>query len=386
MPALLLAGALCGGCHLLFPYEDRPLAPAPDTRPPRDAGKDRDLPGPPQDALPPPPDFPAPPTDGPPSPPPDGPPPPPDQSPPTPDKGNNPVWWTMTSGTTVDLYAVWALGPKDVYAAGDKGTLLHYNGNSQLTWTAIPTQAAQGTVRDLRAMHGLSSSKVLVMGRNNADLACDKTGCTKSPFRNLLYYTKSWNGVWCTPGSLCFVGGTSSNKSKGYLMKMTGSIWWELCSKPGSMLSDQVLAVTGVPGATQATVYAVGLKGTVARYKTLGGCTSLSTTGVTHRLNGVWTTAGAPLYVVGDSGTLLSYDGSNWAAATVSFKYNLYAVWGNSAKDVWVAGYGGYIAHFTGSKWSTPNLPQTKDLHAIHGTSPQDIYIVGKGGTILRFN
>jgi len=54
---------------------------------------------------------------------------------------NGSAWQTMNSGTIEDLNGVWGSGPSDVYAVGDNGTVLHYDGNVDGDWTAVTTPA-----------------------------------------------------------------------------------------------------------------------------------------------------------------------------------------------------------------------------------------------------
>jgi len=56
-------------------------------------------------------------------------------------------WERMNSGTTADLWGVWGCGPQSVYAAGENGTLLIFNGTN---WTSIDA----GTTETLRAVGG----------------------------------------------------------------------------------------------------------------------------------------------------------------------------------------------------------------------------------------
>ena len=50
----------------------------------------------------------------------------------------------MTSGTTKNLYGVWGTGPNDVFAVGDSGTVLHYNGIAWNTMTSSVTTVLYG--------------------------------------------------------------------------------------------------------------------------------------------------------------------------------------------------------------------------------------------------
>jgi len=43
-------------------------------------------------------------------------------------------WYAMESPTTLAIRTVWGTGPTDVYAAGEDGLLLHFNGAA---WTPL---------------------------------------------------------------------------------------------------------------------------------------------------------------------------------------------------------------------------------------------------------
>ena len=394
LSVFLISSILLGGCHLIFRYEDDPNHGR------LDSGSDLD--GPIHDSVPrdqvfleappPPPDIPLF-TDGLPPPadlhPPDGTPLPPDL--PTPlDQGKQPTWWVMNSGTKVNLHDVFAISTTSVFAVGDQGIVLHYDGNSLLKWTTVATLSALGKVKDLRAVHGLGN-KALIMGRNNADLECTPTLCDKSRFRSLTEDGKHWSTLWCDSPADCFVGGLAKSGTKGYLMRLSQGIWWNLCSNPGSFLGDHVLGLTGLPGSNGPTVYASGLKGKVVSQSFSIGCKALPSTGVSVMLNSIWTISGAPLYAVGETdtsgnGTLLAYDGTSWVNMGAFIKGHLRDVWGSSKSDVWVVGDSGFVTHFNGTKWHIAPIPNKNHLYAVHGNGPNDIYAVGKSGTILRFN
>ena len=44
------------------------------------------------------------------------------------------AWSEMDSGTTDTLWGVWGSSGSDVFAVGDNGTILHYNGS---TWSPM---------------------------------------------------------------------------------------------------------------------------------------------------------------------------------------------------------------------------------------------------------
>jgi len=69
-----------------------------------------------------------------------------------------------------------------------------------------------------------------------------------------------------------------------------------------------------------------------------------------NQLNAVWAKDANTAYIVGQGGTILSYNGTAWASMQNTEKDDLYGVWGNASK-VWAAGTGGKMA-WDGSAWA----------------------------------
>jgi len=63
---------------------------------------------------------------------------------------NGSMWSSINSGTTNYLAAVWGSSPSDVFTVGNNGTILHYNGNA---WS----QMSSGATTTLRGIWGTSS-------------------------------------------------------------------------------------------------------------------------------------------------------------------------------------------------------------------------------------
>ena len=68
-----------------------------------------------------------------------------------------PSWSRMASGTTNNLTGLWGTSPSDIFAAGPKGTILHFDGRA---WSPIQT----GTTEPLGAIYGFSGNDVFVVG------------------------------------------------------------------------------------------------------------------------------------------------------------------------------------------------------------------------------
>ena len=101
------------------------------------------------------------------------------------------------------------------------------------------------------------------------------------------------------------------------------------------------------------------------------------------QLTGVWGSSASDVFVVGESGTILHYDGDTWTPMDggIGNTY-LWAVWGTSATDVFVGGSSSTILHYDGGTWNPMTAGAVQDFW---GTSSSDIFAVG-GNRILHYD
>jgi hypothetical protein len=76
--------------------------------------------------------------------------------------------------TSRRLRAIWGTSASDIFAVGDSGTALRYDG---LTWQALPT----ATTRDLRALWGRGPTDVYAVGDSGTVLRYDGSGWKAQP-------------------------------------------------------------------------------------------------------------------------------------------------------------------------------------------------------------
>lgn len=152
----------------------------------------------------------------------------------------------MAAGTTVTLYAIWGRGDSDIFAVGDGGTILHYNGTA---WSVMDS----GTTQCLRGVWGAATGEVYAVGD----------------------------------------GGT--------ILRLVGTAWVSVSSSTTSYLRS-------VWGSDAEDVYAVGDDGTILHFD--GSAWSGMASGVTATLNAVWGSAAGDVYAVGDAGTILHFGGA----------------------------------------------------------------------------
>ena len=101
-------------------------------------------------------------------------------------------------------------------------------------------------------------------------------------------------------------------------------------------------------------------------------------------LMGVWGASSAAVFTVGNSGTILFYDGSGWTRMETGTTSDLRAVWGSSPTNVYAVGASGTILRYDGNAWRRMPARTDQDLTGVWGSSPEDIYATGARGTVLH--
>jgi hypothetical protein len=93
--------------------------------------------------------------------------------------------------------------------------------------------------------------------------------------------------------------------------------------------------------------------------------------------NGVWGAAANDIWTVGNSGTIMHFDGVYWNTVDSHTAGNLNGIWGTAADNIYACGGGGTILHYDGITWSV--LPSTyrSNYVSISGTGPDNIWVVG---------
>ena len=272
-------------------------------------------------------------------------------------------WSAMTSGTGERLIGVWGASSSDIYAVGDDGTILQFDGTG---WSAM----VSGTSEDLHAVWGTSPSDIYAVGEVDGILHYDGTAWSQvaSAGENLL-------GVWgASPSDVYAVG------SFGTIVHFDGTSWTLVLRVPEIVGG---FGLTGVWGTSSSNIYAVGDAGTVLHYDGIGW--SEMESGTESNFQAVWGTSPTDVYAVGGV-TIAHYDGIGWNATTRSLdprNFELTGVWGSSASDVYAVEFqSGSILHYDGSDWA--EMAGQGGLRAVWGAPSGNVFAVGENGAILR--
>ena len=137
------------------------------------------------------------------------------------------------------------------------------------------------------------------------------------------------------------------------------------------------------------SVVAVGSAGTVARWNGTSWTVAAQPAAAGRTLRAVWGAGPDSLWMVGDGGLLLYWNGGSASAVSSGISETLRAIWGSGAADIWAVGDAGRILHYDGSLW-TPHVQGSaltrRNLTTLYGSSAQRMFVAGEGGTLLQYD
>ena len=293
------------------------------------------------------------------------------------------------STVTSDLYGVWGSSSTAVYAVGDAGTIALRSGNQ---WVPLTS----GVTVPLRAIGGDGVTNTVYAGGDNATLLK-----LAPPFKwNVVTEARLANqqitGIYgddynFPQPKINFY--FSTNKGGFYLLN--GNTWNTITDS--ALTTAKVLhgvsAGHDVFANREATV--VGDGGLVVRYGSGGTADNTAGSMTTAPLRGVWTGGGLSV-AVGDNGTIITRGtgdygnggSKNWTKVTSNVTSRLNAVWGVDDGNIWIVGDGGVILKYDGKMTVTKsdNVPLV-DLNSVWAVNKDSasLYAVGRGGAILHY-
>jgi hypothetical protein len=252
----------------------------------------------------------------------------------------------LVSGSTAQLpgvNALWGTTSTFVVGVGSTGLIFRNDGNG---WHK---DMAANSGNDLFGVGGSSSTDVWAVG--DARMT-HYTGSgwvdVTAPQSNVPYFA-----VWLSsPGNGWAVG------EEGCKAQLVSGAWTDKGH------SSNGYQYTGIWGTSASNIYAVGSRHTltglplyISHYDGTAWDDSQTQAadpnGTAPRLRAVWGSDASHVWVVGDGGTVLFWNGTLWAPqlSGAGTAETLYAVWGSGPRDVWVAGTAG-ARHFNGQSWS----------------------------------
>jgi hypothetical protein len=225
-------------------------------------------------------------------------------------------------------------------------------------------------------------------------------------------YTANYLGIWRYNGSswshvpqarwrtFYDVYGINANNifavgADGLIMRYNGSAWSAQRFNGSTVVNEPLTApvtparrialraLWGLPSLNFAV--AVGDSGTVLYHD--GTQWNDFSVPMDAALTDVWGTDLSNFYATTSDGRLLRWNGSTVSTVPgLPADGALNAVWGTATNNVYVAGDGGILYRFNGSTWTRIRLPTRSTLYAIWGTSASNMFVGGEDGALYRYN
>lgn len=102
-------------------------------------------------------------------------------------------------------------------------------------------------------------------------------------------------------------------------------------------------------------------------------------------LYAVWGLNDTTVFAIGEQGTCLRFDGTDWTDMGDGLSGYLHGIGGTSTSNLYVAGDNGFLAHWDGRSWSPVELGTNVDWRAVLVHAPDRLYLCGLGGTFLSY-
>ena len=293
---------------------------------------------------------------------------------------NGATWSRVKGLPNVDLRAIWGRGPNDVWTAGDKGTVLHWDGK---TWSnrSIPVNPGGWRLIEISGGDGAQIWVADSLGRVSSwNGSAWESRVPAPPVRP--------NSTWAWDTLKSSGGGTIVHPPPwlGY-WDGTALVRARTPPPPGDRLyggtrASSVWLRTWLGGAEVSRWMG-------KRWEPLGSGVGASWTpaGVypsTH-IAAIWGASDDDVWAVGASGQILRWNGgSRWKSFDGGTRGNLNHVWGSGPNDVWASGEAGML-HWDGARWKTVTTSASDvQLNDVWGTDSCHAWAVGNEGTILR--
>lgn len=292
------------------------------------------------------------------------------------------------------LYGVHATARDDAWAVGAAGLIMHYDGKS---WSVADTGKLAVT-DNLRAVWAFSKTDVWVTGDAGTILHSDGTTWTTGPGHKSVAIGQL-TALWGLSPTELWLGGLVTTPTVNQVfLKWNGAAWQTISSVPEPSSFRPIRVIRGTSSnlwAISADSFSFQFGANRFRYTGSAWIAEPMTGYPLSRASGLWATNTQTTFV-GDNATMPTVTAARYVNSQVfADPYNQPTgptmIWASADDDMWGVGVSGVIQHWDGKTWSlalgtAPVPPNTPLARAIWGTSATDVWAVGTQGSIRRFD
>ncbi|MBI4252822.1 hypothetical protein HY623_01420 [Candidatus Uhrbacteria bacterium] len=259
-----------------------------------------------------------------------------------------------------DLHDLWTVGGSDIWAVGDDGLIIHWDGT---TWTTVTSPHGSR----INGIFMLSASSGWAVGDGGKIIRYDGTSWTQvsSPVTDHL------NSIWMVSESDGWAVGEA-----GKILRFDGTSWTQFTDTGGNTWHD-IQMISAADG------WVVGNQGLIYRWN--GSAWSLHTDSGGTVWRSLYLLSATDGWVAGDQGLIYRWNGSEWLLSADTGGTNWRSVYHASSSDGWVTGTGGEIYHWNGVMWSAYSSPTTADINEVRMLSSSLGWAVADGGRLFRY-
>lgn len=273
------------------------------------------------------------------------------------------------------LLGVWGPAADELYAVGgtpDRGVIQHYDGQ---VWSNL---ALPEPVPLLNWSHGVSADDLYVVGNQGTILHWDGEHFTRSA---TVTDQALWGVYAISPSDIWAVGGNGFLDGQATVLRNQGSGWRRVEVPP--LQHPDVFAFFKVWGSGSDDVYIVGQRGVVLHWD--GTTLEERFVGTSEDLVTVFGLSRDRVAMVGGraNAELITYDGAAWKREQLAPLPGLNAIWFRDPNQLHLGGQNGTLLTFD---WATRRYTEETtdadlDVHALYGDGAGHLWAVG--GSLL---
>jgi len=315
---------------------------------------------------------------------------------------------TNTRGEIEDIYAA---APNDVWAIASPKQLLHFNGS---TWSPVTVSTLDYPIK----MSGQNASSIWILEYGGVTHRFN--GTTWQKFQIPVSTSVYMYSIWASGPNDAWAGGGGNS-----LFHFNGTSWTPVTS-PSTSATNSFVSIWG--NSINDVWFTNG--GTAWHWDGQAFTQGMGSLSYQGYIKPMWGRASNDIWAPGDGFNLNHYNGTAWSSVPLgvqgpSFVPSGLSGFSAAANDVWVTTiYGGLIRgtgttfdwveqsavsadrkaiwaaapddvwvvgegnarHFDGTAWSDRTIPAHGTFNAIFGLAANNIYAAGDGGTIFQYN
>jgi hypothetical protein len=288
-------------------------------------------------------------------------------------------WQPMTSGTIEQLHGIWGSSASDVFAVGDAGTILHYDGNR---WTPMTS----GTSVDLADVWGSAHDDVFVTGDAGTILHYDGDDWTPVTVQVTDPIGRMWGTADGAGNVQLFAIVTDGTTA---LLEFDGGSWHGM-RRPSIPGIERFTDVTGILGQfsfpmAKGLVF-VGENGGAFELSLTSRDWWVMATGVQEDLVAVHGSTWFDLVATGKSSTMIRHDGHKWVPVEDVVGGDLLAIGSRFHGELFVSDIAGQVFEYDYCTADQMESNASTALNALWGSADGIAFAAGDRGTILRYN